>query len=47
MLNTYNSRYSDNTYIEALWDSSEIQDWVKNNLPRAYSDRHIQDTETY
>jgi hypothetical protein len=47
MLDIYKARYSDQVYIEALFSEPEIQNWVKTNLPRKYSDRHIEDTETY
>lgn len=47
-LDVCKARYSDNVYIEALFsDSPEIIYWVKSNLPREYSDRHIEDVETY
>lgn len=41
LLNNYNARYSDNVYVEALWYPQEIQNFVKENLPRKYSKRHI------
>lgn len=37
----------DSVYIEALWYPKEIQDFVKENLPREYSQRHIEDVENY
>jgi hypothetical protein len=45
LLNKYSARYSDSVYIEALWYPKEIQDFVKENLPREYSQRHIEDIE--
>lgn len=47
VLNKYKARYSDAVYIEALWYPKEIQDFVKENLPREYSQRHIEDIENY
>lgn len=47
ILNKYNVRYSDAVYIEALWYPNEIQEFVKNNFPREYSQRHIADIENY
>lgn len=45
LLNKYKARYSDAVYIEALWYPEEIQKFVKKNLPREYSQRHIEDIE--
>jgi len=47
LLDLNKARYSDDIYIEALWQPKEIQDWVKNYLPRKYSKRHVEDKETY
>lgn len=47
LLNKYNARYSDAVYIEALWYPKEIQEFVKEHLPREYSKRHIEDIENY
>jgi hypothetical protein len=47
ILETYKPRYSDIVYIEALWYPRDIQEWVKENLPREYSHRHIEDIENY
>lgn len=47
ILDIHKARYSDQVYVEALWYPNEIQKFVKENLPRKYSDRHVSDLETY
>lgn len=47
LLNYADARYSDAVYVEALWCENYIQEWVRKNLPRHYSNRHVEDIETY
>ena len=47
LLDINKARYSDQVDVSALWYPNEIQNWVKDNLPRKYSKRHVEDRETY
>ena len=43
LLNENKTCYFDQVFMEAFLYPTEIQNWVKSNLPRTYSNRHIQD----
>jgi hypothetical protein len=50
IIDTLNCRYSDESFISALWYAPEVQEYIKKNFKRSYREsngRYIQDIETY